>query len=796
MRVMKTVMEMNNNMMAFADTMNIELKKGSIFEQSAEVGLEYVKSIDVDRLLAPSYEMHNIDTPNNAIRYGGWEKAGTNNWNPSVPGNPTNTLAGHSLGHWMSAAAVFYCQSKDESILKKLDYAVGKLKDLQMITGSGYIGGCREETFIKCFRGEKDWASGYWVPWYGIHKIYQGLLDAYEYTDNETALSVLEKFADWAVEGISNLSEEQMQEVLNVEYGGMNEIFARMYGITGDEKYLNAARKFTHDVIIDPLVDGTDNLSGLHANTQIPKIVGVASIYEQQPEKYKDYRTASEIFWHFVNDNRGYAIGGNSISEHFEAKGAESLGIKTCESCNTYNMMRLTEHLFSWDHKSEYMDWYEKALYNHILGQQEPVTGEKMYFVSLLQGHHRVYEMKEKSWWCCTGTGMENPGRYTRTIYFEDNNDLYINLYIPNIYKWVSKGITFEVETDYPYSDKVRLTVIGGSAFANLKFRVPGWIATDMTVSAHGEIIKTHGGGYSTVSGTWNKGDVIEITIPMNVRIYKSRIPDQIVYEYGPVVLAADLGSCENIDGVEEHIFNETRIDSVTTDVPNLITKENEKPESIIKPKDLSKLEFIIDGSNVSDGRDIKLKPFYEIHHRFYNVYWNLNSEGDTYTKWLNDISIDILCPDGQQDEKGHGLEQNDTSGKMHKNSHQGSFYSNGTAYFYRDAYGSADAFFQYCMNVDENIQNYLFVRYWGSDESFKNEDIVCSRDFNIYVDGEFLANQHIENNYPDAPYDVFYKIPLNLTRGKNIVTVRFEAKNETSCAGGMLEMRITNAEK
>ena len=789
----KTFMEMNNASV-FADTKNIELKKGSIFEISAEVGLEYVKSIDVDRLLAPSYEMHNIDTPNNAVRYGGWEKAGTNNWNPSVPGNPTNTLAGHSLGHWMSAAAVFYRQSKDESVLEMLDYAVEKLNELQIETGSGYIGGCREETFIKCFSGDKDWVSGYWVPWYGIHKIYQGLLDAYEYTGNETALSVLEKFADWAVEGISNLSDEQMQEVLNVEYGGMNEIFAKMYGITGDEKYLNAARKFTHDIIIDPLVDGTDNLSGLHANTQIPKIVGIASIYEQQPEKYKDYRTASENFWHFVNNNRGYAIGGNSIAEHFEAKGAESLGIKTCESCNTYNMMRLTEHLFSWDHKAEYMDWYEKALYNHILGQQEPVTGEKMYFVSLLQGHHRVYEMKEKSWWCCTGTGMENPGRYTRVIYFEDNDDLYINLYIPNTYTWVSKGITFEVETDYPYSENVRITVKDGNAFANLKFRIPGWIADDMKVSAHGETVMSHSSGYSDVSGIWKKGDIIELTIPMNIRTYKSRIRDQIVYEYGPVVLAADLGSCENIDGVEEYIFNETRIDSVTTDVPNIIT--DKRPESIVKPKDLSKLEFIIDGSNVSDGRSIRLKPFYEIHHRFHNVYWNLNSEGDTYTKWLNDISIDILCPDGQQDEKGHGLEQNDTSGKMHKNSHQGSFYSNGTAYFYRDAYGSDDAFFQYCMNVDENIQNYLFVRYWGSDESFKNEDVVYSRDFNIYVDDEFLANQHIENNCPHAPYDVFYKIPLNLTRGKNIVTVRFEAKNETSCAGGMLEMRITNAEK
>lgn len=776
------VISMSSN---YADAADISLEKDSIFEKSAETGLEYVKSIDVDRLLAPSYEMHELEAPNGAQRYGGWERKGANNWTSSG-GAETYTLAGHSLGHWMSAAAVFYRETGDEEILDMLDYAVEKLDELQRTTGSGYIGGCEETVFERCFAGDANWVDGYWVPWYGVHKIYQGLLDAYDYTENTKAFTVLKKFADWAADGTAGLTDAQMQSVLNVEYGGMNEIFARMYEITGDEEYLDTAVRFTHDSVLDPLADGRDELTGLHANTQIPKIIGAAEIYEQDPEDHEDYRRAAENFWHFVNDDRGYVIGGNSIAEHFETEGAETLGIKTCESCNTYNMMRLTEHLFDWDHNSEYMDWYEKALYNHILGQQDPDTGAKMYFVSLLQGHHRVYEVKDESWWCCTGTGMENPGRYTRTAYYEDGDALYVNLYMPGSYTWEEKGLTFSVETEYPYSDKVKITVISGTADADIKLRAPGWLEENMTASAHSENYMSGGGEYLTVPGTWTEGDVIDITIPMNVRVYESRTEGQIAYEYGPVVLAAELGTVEGVPGVEEYISNETRIDSVTADVPYIITN-GEDPKNFVSAVDTSSLTFKIDGEYVSDGNDVLLRPFYEIHHSFHNVYWNLDSGGDEYEKRLNDITIDKVEPDGQQDEIGHGLQSQD--------SHQGTFNGGGTTYFFRDAYGSADAYFSYSLEVDGSAQNYLFVRYWGSDVPFSSDNVDYTRDFNILIDGQKLASQQINNNAPGSPYDVFYTIPREYTDGKETVTVRFEVKDDRTCAGGILQMRTTSSD-
>lgn len=769
----------------YADTADIALEDGSMFEKSAETGLEYVKSIDVDRLLAPSYEMHGLEAPNGAERYGGWERKSANNWTSSG-GDETYTLAGHSLGHWMSAAAVLWRETGDEEVREMLDYAVDKLDELQETTGSGYIGGCEEETFLKCFAGDSNWANGYWVPWYGVHKIYQGLLDAYDYTENTKAFTVLKRFADWAAEGTAGLSDPQMQSVLNVEYGGMNEIFARMYEITGDGEYLSTAVRFTHNSVLDPLTDGRDELTGLHANTQIPKIVGAAEIYEQDPENHAGYRTAAENFWHFVNDDRGYVIGGNSIAEHFETEGAETLGIKTCESCNTYNMMRLTEHLFDWEHDSAYMDWYEKALYNHILGQQDPDTGAKMYFVSLLQGHHRVYEVKDESWWCCTGTGMENPGRYTRTAYYEDGDGLYVNLYMPGSYTWEEKGLAFNVETEYPYSDKVKITVTGGTADADIKLRAPGWLEDEMTVSAHGEVYTSGGGEYLTVSGTWTEGDVIDITIPMQIRVYESRTEGQIAYEYGPVVLAAELGSVEGVSGVEEYISNETRIDSVTADVPYIVTGGAD-PKSLVSAVDTSKLTFRIDGEYVSDGNDVMLKPFYEIHHSFHSVYWNLDNGGDEYEKWLNDITVDKVEPDGQQDEIGHGLES--------KDSHQGSFAGGGTTYFFRDAFGSADAYFSYSMEVDGAAQNYLFVRYWGSDVPFKDSGVDYTRDFAIYIDGEHLASQQINNNDPGSPYDVFYTIPREYTDGKEAVSVKFAVKDDRTCAGGILQMRTTSSD-
>lgn len=777
-------------MIGYADTSDIRLNKKTLFGRSEQTGLRYIKEINIDRLLAPLYEMHGLSAPNGAERYGGWERKRANNWTADG-GAESHTLAGHSLGHWMSAASMFYKSTSDSEILNKLSYAVNKLDELQSITGSAYIGGCPEDTFIKCFAGEEDWAENYWVPWYGIHKIYQGLVDAYLCSDDmtsATAFKVLKKFADWAVCGTENLSDEFMQRMLNVEYGGMNEIFALMYKFTGEEKYLYTAERFTHNSIINPLVEGIDSLTGLHANTQIPKIVGAAEIYEQNNDL--KYRKASENLWDFVVNNRSYAIGGNSIAEHFEAEGLESLGIKTCESCNTYNMMRLTEHLFAWEHKSEYMDWYEDALFNHILGQQEPESGEKMYFISLLPGHHRVYEEKGKSWWCCTGTGMENPGRYTRVIYFEENDDLYINLYIENEYKWKSKGLELKIETDYPYSEKIRIIVTNGNDFANIKLRVPSWSCNMRAFAAEKEYCQVEN-GYISIGRKWNKGDQIDIEIPMSVRAHYARSGGNIAFKYGPVTLGAELGSVRNVKGVAEYITNETRIDSVTADVPYIITN-GEEASSLVKIYDRDKLIFKIEPQNISSGKAVMLKPFYEIHHMFYSVYFHLDSEGDVFEKKLNDITIDRVEPDGQQDELGHGLVTN-TAGNIHC----GSFSDENTNYMYRNTWGKNDdgsnelPYFSYRLSVENGI-NYLYVLYRADNTIISESGRVYTRDYSIYADGVKLGKPVVRENRSKMVIYEFYKIPETVVLGKGEITVKFEAESSDSYAE-VSELRITS---
>ncbi len=751
-----------------------------MFKTSQELGLEYVLDMDVDRLLAPSFEMAGLPTPNGAERYGGWERKGASNWGWSAD---TFTLAGHTLGHWMSAAAVMYSATGNEEIKEKLDYAVEQLGYIQTTTKSGYIGGCSEETFTKCFDGDTSWANNYWVPWYGIHKIYQGLIDAYEFTGNTEALNVCVNFADWAMDGLNRMTDAQVQSMLDVEYGGMNDVFAQAYELTGREEYLVTAKRFTHDKILTPLENQQDELTGLHANTQIPKIIGAAEIFEQDSEKYQSYGKGAKYFWETVVNNRSFVIGGNSVSEHFEALGLESLHHKTSESCNTYNMLKLTEHLYKWEQDSEYMDYYEQALYNHILGTQDPLTGNKMYFVSLLQGHYRIYGTKYDSFWCCTGTGMENPGRYSKCIYYKDGDSMYVNLYIPSTVKWEEKGLTLSQKTNYPYEDTVRIEVTDGEGDATLKFRVPAWAKNGATATYNGQTYTKDSAGYLEIAGSFKKGDVIELTIPMELEIYNSRSADQVVFTYGPVVLAAPLGT-DNFPN--DTVENETGLDTTTTDVPYIIYDGDDINE-LVTMVDRATLTFKLNSEFMSEGEDVTLKPFYEIHHEFHNVYWNMNMAGDLFLKRLNNVTIDQVQPDGQQDELGHDLNTNCTG------YHNGSFSSGGNNYMWRDAWGAEDSYFSYMLGVDGDAKNYLCVAYWGSDVPFNSGGVTYTRDFSIYVDDTKVGSQVINNNKPGSPYYCYYEIPEEVTQGKEAVTVKWKVNGANCCAGGVLEARIVS---
>lgn len=600
-------------MAGFADKRNIMLLN-SVFSQSEKIGREYLDGVDIDRLLSPIFEAHNMPAPNNAKRYGGWERKSANNWEMSPE---TFSLAGHSLGHFLSALSECYAKSGDEKLKQKILYIVSQLESVQSNAKSGYIGGCKENCFTELFdKNLTSWAEGYWVPWYNLHKIFKGLTDAYSVTEDQTVLRVLLRFADWACDGLSDFSDEDFEKMLEYEHGGMNEVFANLYRITKNEKYLYFAEKFTHKKLFRFLLKGEDKLDGWHANTQIPKVTGMAAIYAAAPEAHKEYRTAAENFWRFVTQDRSYAIGGNSDKEHFEKKGKETLSKKTCESCNTYNMMRLCEYLFSFEQKSEYFDWYENALLNHILAQQDE-SGAKMYFVSLLQGHHRTYEKKYKSWWCCTGTGMENPEKYENNIFFFDGSTLYINLYIPS--RLETDGISLEINTDYPYSDKINIAVKRNAEIDSLKLRIPEFSHKAAAIRHGAKEFREIEKGYFTVSNI-KGGDTVELTLTMKITEYKSREKDVCALKYGPVTLCAPLGKIT--DKVSEYISNELLIDDITVEYPSLLLN-GKSAETCVEISDRKKLIFKIPAKNSTLGTPIILKPFFETRHEFYTVYFD-----------------------------------------------------------------------------------------------------------------------------------------------------------------------------
>lgn len=600
-------------MAGFADKRNITLLN-SVFSQSEKIGREYLDGVDIDRLLSPVFEAHNMPAPNNAKRYGGWERKSANNWEKSPE---TFSLAGHSLGHFLSALSECYAKSGDEKLKQKILYIVSQLESVQSNAKSGYIGGCKENCFTELFdKNLTSWAEGYWVPWYNLHKIFKGLTDAYSVTENQTVLRVLLRFADWACNGLSDFSDEDFEKMLEYEHGGMNEVFANLYRITKNEKYLCFAEKFTHKKLFRFLLKGEDKLDGWHANTQIPKVTGMAAIYAAAPEAHKEYRTAAENFWRFVTQDHSYAIGGNSDKEHFEKKGKETLSKKTCESCNTYNMMRLCEYLFSFNQKSEYFDWYENALLNHILAQQDE-SGAKMYFVSLLQGHHRTYEKKYKSWWCCTGTGMENPEKYENNIFFFDGSTLYINLYMPS--RLETDGISLEINTDYPYSDKISIAVKHNTEIDSLKLRIPEFSHKAAAIRHGAKEFREIEKGYFTVSNI-KGGDTVELTLPMEITEYKSREKDVCALKYGPVTLCAPLGKIT--DKVSEYISNELLIDDITVEYPSLLLN-GKSAETCVEISDRKKLIFKIPAKYSTLGTPIILKPFFETRHEFYTVYFD-----------------------------------------------------------------------------------------------------------------------------------------------------------------------------
>ncbi|MBS1935564.1 MAG: glycoside hydrolase family 127 protein, partial [Bacteroidetes bacterium] len=508
----------------------------SPFKNAMDKDAAYLLSIDPDRLLHRFYK--NAGLPTKGDVYGGWESEG---------------LSGHTMGHYLSACSMMYASTGDIHFSDRVKYLVDELVFCQDARKTGYIGAVPNEDSIfgKLKRGEIKTTgfdlNGGWSPWYTVHKLMAGLVDAYLYCDNKKALTIAVRMADWVGETLKNLNDEQLQKMLACEFGGMNEVLVNIYSITGEKKYLDLSYKFQHKAILDPLAAGKDPLPGKHSNTQIPKIIGCARRYEVEGDE--NDKKIAENFWDIVVHHHSYVIGGNSDHEYLAEpdKLSDYLSESTCETCNTYNMLKLSRHLFCWHPNSTVADFYERALYNHILSSQNPEDGMMCYFVPLQMGTKKEFSDQFNTFTCCVGSGMESHSKYTEAIYYEGTDgSLFVNLFIPSVLNWKEKNIAIRQETNFPYSDTVSLSISTQKPAAfTIRIRKPWWAkkGIGITVNNKQADISREENGYILINGKWKNNDKIKIIIPMC--LYTENTPDnanRIAFLYGPLVLAGDLG--------------------------------------------------------------------------------------------------------------------------------------------------------------------------------------------------------------------------------------------------------------
>jgi len=691
----------------------------SPFLDAQQTDLKYILAMDPDRLLAPYLREAGL-TPK-APSYTNWENTG---------------LDGHIGGHYISALSMMYAATGNAEIKQRLDYMINELKRCQDAAGEpgraasapGFIGGTPgsipmwNEIKAGNIRAGGFDLNGKWVPLYNIHKTYAGLRDAYLFAGNTTARDMLIKLTDWMIDITAALSDEQMQDMLRSEHGGLNETFADVYAITKDKKYLDLAKRFSHKAILDPLLAKEDKLTGLHANTQIPKVIGYKRIADLNNDKAWD--DASKFFWETVTQNRSVSMGGNSVREHFHpADNFEPMvtDIEGPETCNTYNMIRLSNMFFQSTTEARYMDFYERALYNHILSSQEPDKGGFVYFTSMRSGHYRVYSQPETSMWCCVGSGLENHTKYGEIIYAHSENDIYVNLFIPSRLEWKDKGITLAQQTRFPDEDQVRLQIEQSNkkAFA-LKLRYPSWVEEGkLTVTVNGQPQEVSGtpGSYISIERKWKKGDEIVLTLPMKLKM--EQLPDKSNYYsflYGPIVLATKTGT-EDMTGLYAddsrggHIAHGHQIP--LQDMPVLVGEANQLL-SYFKKENGNGISFGYTGEVYPEKfKSLEFIPFFRLHNSRYAVYFRqvtpsgLQQLKEDVTRKeqqkaeLAGRTIDLIYPGEQQPESDHFIKYEDSRTGTRDNRH----------------FRTAKGWFSYELKIKEPASALMLVLHKGDNK-------------------------------------------------------------------------------
>ena len=742
----------------------VRLLEGPFREAMTRDG-QYLLSLDPDRLLLTF--RRNAGLPTSAKPYGGWE-------------DPNCELRGHAVGHYLSACSLMYASTGDARFKERVDKIVSGFAECQAAlaqhgANTGYLSAF-PESFIDRVENRKP----VWAPWYTLHKIMAGLLDANQHCDNAQALQVLTNMANWVTFRVDRLSREQMQESLDEEHGGMNEVLANLYAVTGNPNYLRMSAAFNHARVLDPLARGEDRLDHLHANTQIPKIIGVTREYELTGDPA--FHTMAETFWNSVACRRSYVIGGHSDHEHFFPTNefAQHLSPETCETCNTYNMLKLTRELFALAPDAAKMDFYERGLYNHILASQDPETGMFVYLMSLKPGHFKTYSTPEDSFWCCVGTGMENHAKYADTIYFHDGDSLFVNLFMASELSWPEKGITLRQETKFPASDVTVLKIKAAKpvSFA-LQVRHPGWATEGIRVSVNGkhQAIGSAPGSYFSVSREWRDGDSVKIQLPMKLRMeFLPGVSNEAALLYGPIVLAGELGT--NDLPKNPLARGQTDYSRVVDPAAPVFVGDASHLLDHIRPLDRQAMTFRTRG--LGRPQDVTLIPFYQLHRERYSVYWQLLSE----TAWqaqaaemaaaearrmeMEARTLDLVRPGESQSETDHRVQGEKSDpvealGRKLRHAYDGGWFS-------------------YELKVDGASPNQLICTWWGDEEGARN--------FDILVDGVKIASQKLLHNHPGEFWEAAYPIPTELTQGKSKVTVKWQAQ-PGNFAGGLFGGRI-----
>lgn len=529
-------------------------------------------------------------------------------------------LRGHTTGHLLSAYGLMYAATGADIFKAKGDSLVAGLAEVQTALGNrGYLSAFPEELINRNLQGK-----GVWAPWYTLHKLFSGLIDQYLYTGNRQALGVVTRMADWAYGKLIGQPEETRRLMLRNEFGGVNEAFYNLYSITGDTRYRELAEYFYHNDVIDPLADGCTDFGTKHTNTFIPKVIGEARNYELTSNERS--RDITNLFWNEMTGHHSFVTGSLSQKEHYfdPAKLSKNINGYTGETCCTYNMLKLARHMFCRDASPAVADYYERALYNHILAQQDTLSGMVCYFLPLLSGAYKVYSTPEQSFWCCVGSGFESHAKYAESIYYHNDNELYVNLFIPSVLTWQEKGLKLRQSTDFPRSELTTLTIDEAPANAlTLSLRYPAWSGRP-TVKINGKRVSVKGkpSSYIQLNRKWRKGDVVEVTYPMSLHVESA--PDDVsrgALLYGPIVLAGNLGT----EGMVSHApFSDptVRNDYYTYDyhIPaglnTSLDIDINNPASSIS-RDKNTLQF-----HTSDGR--LLQPLYDTHRCRYVVYWDI----------------------------------------------------------------------------------------------------------------------------------------------------------------------------